>query len=203
MDITSNGPGHQDGVQARLYRYLYYIINSCLEFSGDPKDTILYSISSCFIQGLGIVNEISVKLFVLTTAILGLFACSQETPQILITVADARDKPAQTIDQGVTGDSVGDILTFDQPLLDEAMNEIGNNSGICIRTHVGHNYQCQWTLTLDNGTIQVAGRELDQGTSIVSIVGGTGKYSGITGEMESTNNNNGTFTQKLYYSIKR
>jgi hypothetical protein len=149
------------------------------------------------------VKEISVKLFVLTTTILGLFACSQETPQILITVADARDKPAQYIDHGVSGDSVGDILTFDQPLLDEAMNEIGNNSGSCIRTHVEHSFQCQWTLTFDNGTIQVAGRELDQETSIVSIVGGTGKYSGITGEMESTNNNNGTFTQKLVYSIKR
>ena len=147
--------------------------------------------------------EISVKLLVLTTTILGLFACSQETPQILITVADARDKPAQTIDHGEPGDSVGNILTFDQPLLDEAMNEIGNNSGTCIRTHVEHSFQCQWTLTFDNGTIQVAGREFDQRTSIVSIVGGTGKYSGITGEMESTNNNNGTFTQKLYYSIKR
>jgi len=59
------------------------------------------------------------------------------------------------------------------------------------------------TLTFENGSIQVAGRELDQGTSTVSIVGGSGKYSGITGEMKSTNNNNGTFTQKLYYSIKR
>lgn len=152
---------------------------------------------------MGIVNEISVKLFVLTTTILGLFACSQETPQTLITIADARDKPAQYIDHGESGDSVGDILTFNQPLLDEAMNEIGNNSGACIRTHVEHSFQCQWTLTFDNGTIQVAGREFDQGTSIVSIAGGTGKYSGITGEMESTNNDNGTFTQKLYYSIKR
>lgn len=146
---------------------------------------------------------LSVKNALLTATMLGLSACSQKTPQILITVADARDKPAQYIDNGEPGDSVGDILTFDQPLLDEDMNEIGNNSGTCIRTRVEHSFQCQWTLTFENGSIQVAGRELDQGTSTVSIVGGTGKYLGITGEMESTNNNNGTFTQRLYYSIKR
>jgi hypothetical protein len=83
------------------------------------------------------------------------------------------------------------------------MQEIGNNSGTCIRTRVGHSFQCQWTLTLENGSIQVAGREFDLGTSTLSIIGGTGKYSGISGEMESTNNNDGTFTQILHYSIDK
>ena len=55
--------------------------------------------------------------------------------------------------------------------------------------------QCQWTLTLDNGTIQVAGREFDKGTSSIAIVGGTGAYTGISGQMESTNNEDGTFAQ--------
>ncbi len=82
------------------------------------------------------------------------------------------------------------------------MEEIGNNSGTCVRTRVGHSFQCQWTLALENGTIQVSGRELDQGTSTVSIVGGSGIYSGISGEMESTNNNDGTFTQTLHYRIR-
>ena len=145
----------------------------------------------------------SAKNTLLTAMILGLSACTQKTPQILITIADARDKPAQYIDHGEPGDSVGDILTFDQPLLDKDLNEIGNNSGTCIRTRAKHSFQCQWTLTMESGSIQVVGREFDQGTSTVSIVGGTGRYSGITGEMESTNNKNGTFTQKLYYSIKR
>ena len=118
-----------------------------------------------------------------------------------VTIADARVNTAQYIDTGEPGDSVGDILTFDQPLLDEDMKKIGNNSGTCVRTRIGHSFQCQWTLTLENGTIQVSGRELDQGTSTLSIVGGTGKYSGISGEMESTNNNDGTFTQTLHYWI--
>ena len=136
---------------------------------------------------------------VLAAGILTTAACSQETPGTLVTVADARTSPARFIDIGNSGDTVGDILVFDQPLLDENMQNIGTNSGTCIRTRVGHSFQCQWTLALDGGTIQVAGREFDQGTSGVSITGGTGEYSGITGEMESINNNDGTFTQTLRY----
>ncbi len=146
-------------------------------------------------------TSFSVQIVLITATTLGLVACSQETPQTLVTIADARVNTAQYIDTGETGDSVGDILVFDQPLLDKDMKEIGNNSGTCVRTLVGHSSQCQWTLALENGNIQVSGRELDQGTSIVSIVGGTGIYSGISGEMESTNNNDGTFTQTLHYWI--
>jgi hypothetical protein len=142
----------------------------------------------------------------MTASLLTLSACTPQTPQVLLTIADARTHPAQVVDLGEKGDSLGDILLFDQPLLDKNMNEIGNNSGSCIRTRVGHSFQCQWTLVFDNknnnGSIQVAGREYDNGTSSISIVAGTGKYSGISGEMKSTNNNDGTFTQELHYRIK-
>ncbi len=146
---------------------------------------------------------LTVKNILLSATILGLTACSQESPKILVTIADARINPAQYTDTGYSGDSVGDILSFDQPLLDLDMKEIGNNSGICTRTQVAHSFQCQWTLTFENGSIQVAGREYDRGTSTLSIIGGTGKYSGISGEMESINNSDGTFTQTLYYWIRR
>jgi len=144
---------------------------------------------------------ISIKPLLLTASVLGAAGCAQENPQTLITIADARIEPAKFIDTGKPGDSVGDILVFDQPLLDEQHKNIGNNSGSCIRTRVEHSFQCQWTLTLDNGSIQVAGREFDQGASAISIVGGTGSYSGISGDMKSVNNNDGTFTQTLRYRI--
>jgi hypothetical protein len=144
---------------------------------------------------------ISIKPLLLTASVLGAASCSQENTQTLITIADARIEPAKFIDTGKPGDSVGDILVFDQPLLDEQHKDIGNNSGSCIRTRVEHSFQCQWTLTLDNGSIQVAGREFDQGISAISIVGGTGSYSGISGDMKSVNNNDGTFTQTLRYRI--
>lgn len=140
-----------------------------------------------------------IKYFVLLACILGMVACSQDTPQTLVTIADARVDSAKLIDIGDPGDSVGNVLIFDQPLLDEQGNALGNNSGSCIRIRIGHSFQCQWTLTLDNGSIQVAGREFDKGTSNITIVGGTGKYAGITGQMQSVNNDNGTFTQTLYY----
>jgi len=137
----------------------------------------------------------------ITVIFLGVAACSQELPQTLITIADARTDPARVIDMGEPGDSAGDMLVFDQPLLDEDMEIIGNNSGTCIRTRVEHSLQCQWTLTFENGSIQVAGREFDQGTSVIGITGGTGSYTGISGEMTSVNNNDGTFTQTLRYRI--
>jgi dirigent-like protein len=136
-------------------------------------------------------------------AVLSLCACTLPAPQTLLTIADARNNPAQIIDIGEPGDSVGDILVFDQPLLDKTLKPIGNNSGSCIRTRVGHSFQCQWTLTTESGSIQVAGHEYDKGTSNISIIGGTGKYEGISGVMESTNNNDGTFTQILRYRINR
>ncbi len=122
--------------------------------------------------------------------------------QTMITIADARTHAAKVIDTGTPGDSVGDILAFDQPLLNEHSDTIGNNSGTCIRTRTGHSVQCQWTLTLETGSIQVAGREFERGASDISIVGGTGSYAGITGYMKSVNNEDGTFTQTLYYRIR-
>ena len=128
-------------------------------------------------------------------------ACTPTDPQTLITIADARIHQAQVVDLGEPGDSPGDILVFDQPLLDQNRKDIGNNSGVCVRTLIGHSFQCQWTLTMKNGTIQVAGREFDRGTSDIAIVGGTGDYSGISGHMRSVKNGDGTFTQSLYYEI--
>ena len=109
--------------------------------------------------------------------------CSPDTQQTLLTIADARSHPAQLVDLGDAGDSVGDLLVFDQPLLDADMQRLGNNSGTCIRTRPAHSFQCQWTLSLPEGNITVAGREFDTGTSQISIIGGTGNYAGISGEM--------------------
>ena len=150
-------------------------------------------------------NKISLaaRLTLLTVTLLAVTACTPKTPQTLVTIADARTHPAQFIDNGEPGDSAGDRLVFDQPLRDKDMQEIGNNSGTCIRTRAGHSFQCQWTLSFENGTIQVAGREFDQGSSAISITGGTGLYVGIRGEMTSTNNNDGTFTQTLRYTLMK
>ena len=82
----------------------------------------------------------NLALFILAAISLMLCACEQHNAQSLTTIADARNNPAYYIDNGEPGDSVGDILVFDQPLLDKDMKTIGNNSGSCIRTRVGHSY---------------------------------------------------------------
>jgi hypothetical protein len=147
-------------------------------------------------------NNVSARQLLSTALFLGVASCSQEQPRVVITIADARIDTAQSIDVGAPGDSIGDILVFDQPLLDKKNKTIGRNSGICVRTRVKHSYQCQWTLSFANGTVQVAGRELDEGASMIAIVGGTGHYTGIKGEMQSVNNHDGTFTQTLRYWSK-
>ena len=56
-------------------------------------------------------------------------ACSREAPTILVTIADARVSKAQLIDTGEPGDTVGDILAFDQPLLDEHCSRLALTAG--------------------------------------------------------------------------
>jgi len=115
----------------------------------------------------------------------------------LVTIADARSGIAQWVDLGEPGDSPGDIFVFDQPLLNSNHVPIGKNSGFCIRTLPGKFSECQWTLTLADGTITVAGRESDTGTSMVPVIGGTGKYLLVRGVMATTPNSDKTYKQIL------
>lgn len=114
-----------------------------------------------------------------------------------VTIADARSGIASPVDLGELGDSPGDMFVFDQPLLNEARQPIGSNSGYCIRTLPGQFSECQWTLTMSNGTITVAGREAETGTSLIPIIGGTGAYIGARGVLTTTPNGDRTFTQVL------
>ena len=115
----------------------------------------------------------------------------------LVTIADARSGIAQWVDLGAAGDSPGDIFVFDQPLLNSDREPIGKNSGFCIRTLPGKFSECQWTLTLADGTITVAGRESDSGASMIPVIGGSGKYLLVRGVMATTPNLDKTYTQIL------
>ncbi|WNG42121.1 hypothetical protein F0U60_24480 [Archangium minus] len=120
-----------------------------------------------------------------------------EDPVTLTVYADARSGIASPVDLGAPGDSPGDLFVFDQPLLNEARENIGSNSGFCVRTLPGQFNECQWTLTMADGTITVTGRESDTGTSYIPISGGTGAYLGVRGMLATTPNGDRTFTQVL------
>ncbi len=82
-------------------------------------------------------------------------------------------------------DSVGDILSFANPVFDAANKvQIASDQGYCIRTVVGKSWECMWTLSLKEGQITVEGPFHDTGDSIFAITGGTGKYEGAKGHMK-------------------
>jgi len=90
-----------------------------------------------------------------------------------------------TIDTGAKGDTVGDLLTFANALYDATDKKVvGSDSGSCIRTIVGKLYECNWTIFLKEGQITVEGPFYDTADSTLSIIGGTGIYSDVRGQMK-------------------
>ena len=81
-------------------------------------------------------------------------------------------------------DSVGDILTFANPVFDKAnTKQVATDQGYCVRTEVGKSWECEWTMFLEDGQISVAGPFYDTKESELAITGGTGAYEQASGEM--------------------
>jgi hypothetical protein len=90
-----------------------------------------------------------------------------------------------TIDLAAKGDSVGDMLVFANGVFDAAnKTQVGTDQGYCIRTVVGKSWECIWTLTLKAGQITVEGPFMDDGDSLFTVTGGTGKYVGAKGSLK-------------------
>jgi allene oxide cyclase len=90
-----------------------------------------------------------------------------------------------TVDIGPKGDSVGDLLTFANPVFDAAnKTQVGTDQGYCVRVVVGKSWECIWTIVLKGGQITVEGPFADSGDSLFAITGGTGKYAGAKGSMK-------------------
>ena len=90
-----------------------------------------------------------------------------------------------TVDLGAKGDSVGDLLTFANPVFDAAnKTQLGTDQGYCVRVAVGKSWECFWTLILAGGEITVEGPFYDSGDSTMVVTGGTGKYAGAKGAMK-------------------
>jgi hypothetical protein len=89
-----------------------------------------------------------------------------------------------TTDLGKKGDSVGDILTFANPVFDSKdAKKVGSDQGFCVRVKVGASYECTWTNFLKGGQIVVQGPFFDAKPSDLAITGGTGKYATARGWM--------------------
>ena len=102
----------------------------------------------------------------------------------VLSVVERADTDAVT-DTGAKGDSVGDVLTFANPVFDKAnKTKIGTDQGYCVRTVVGKSWECMWTLSLKDGQLTVEGPFLDAGDSVLAITGGTGRYAAARGQMK-------------------
>ena len=103
-------------------------------------------------------------------------------------------------DLGATGDSAGDLLTFQNEIYDDQNTKVlGSDNGWCIRTVAGKAWECFWTLSLDDGQITVEGPFLDGKDSVLAVTGGTGAYAGKTGEMKlHSRNEKGTEYDFIY-----
>ena len=90
-----------------------------------------------------------------------------------------------TVDLGAKGDSVGDLLTFANPVYDATnKTQLGSDQGYCVRVVVGKSWECFWTLLLAGGQITVEGPFYDSGDSTLVVTGGTGKYAGAKGTLK-------------------
>jgi allene oxide cyclase len=88
------------------------------------------------------------------------------------------------IDLGESGDSIGDLLAFGNPVYDPAnQTKLGDDQGSCVRTVVGQSWECTWTLILPEGQLTVQGPFSDAADSTLAITGGTGAYRDARGQM--------------------
>jgi allene oxide cyclase len=89
-----------------------------------------------------------------------------------------------TTDTGASGDTVGDVLTFANPIYNaKDTKKVGTDQGYCVRVVAGKSYECTWTLLLKSGHIVVNGPFYDTKSSTLSVTGGTGGYRKARGSM--------------------
>src|SRR6202041_3582976 len=113
-----------------------------------------------------------VRIAALATALLALPAFAAEQIKVV-----ERPVGETTVDLGAKGDSIGDMLVFANGVFDAAnKTQVGSDQGYCVRTIVGKSWECNWTLMLKSGQITVEGPFMDEGDSLLTVTGGTGKY---------------------------
>ncbi|TMG24024.1 MAG: Allene oxide cyclase [Chloroflexi bacterium] len=89
------------------------------------------------------------------------------------------------VDLGATGDSIGDLLAFGNPIYDASnTHQVGRDQGSCIRTNPGVSWECTWTTIVPGGSLTVEGPFNDNGSDTqLAITGGTGTYRNARGQM--------------------
>ena len=91
------------------------------------------------------------------------------------------------IDTGKTGDTPGDLLTFNNPIFDAAnKTKIGHDQGDCIRISPKQGtWECRWLVFLaGRGALMVEGAFFDTRDNTLAITGGTMEFRNARGSMK-------------------
>jgi allene oxide cyclase len=104
---------------------------------------------------------------------------AQSTDMTLLAVDVAKSEIY--VDAGAKGDGPGDTIFFRETLL-KSGKAAGGSDVMCIfvRRNAG---RCSGTLRLSGGTLEASGGTRFGGRFSLPIVGGTGRYSGASGEL--------------------
>ena len=148
------------------------------------------------------IDSLRIASVLTLTAGLGLAASAPAAAFTLdLTLVEHADTDTVT-DTGEKGDSVGDILTFNNEVFEDGKSA-GRDNGWCVRTVVGKTWECFWTTMLADGQITVEGPFLDSGDSTLTVTGGTGNYAGASGEMKlHSRNDKGTEYDFVFHLTK-
>jgi hypothetical protein len=129
-------------------------------------------------------------------------AFAQEATNIM--KFDVTFSPFNLLDLGEQGISVGDHLLFDDELFSSG-ESVGRDGGFCVITRVQPDGpdplldECVVTFSLPDGQIVGEGLVSDAPKKILAITGGTGKYTGASGQLtlEEFGNGKGSVTLEL------
>ena len=99
-------------------------------------------------------------------------------------VVERATTDATSVHAGPKADNLGDMLTFANEVFDQSnKTKVGSDQGYCVRVVLGKSYECHWTLFLPGGQIVVDGPFFADDDSTLAIIGGTGAYRRVRGEM--------------------
>jgi len=99
------------------------------------------------------------------------------------------------VDLGGAGFSVGDLLVFQDTLLDQKGATVGTQGGTCTITAVlpdGFQTHCVGTASLPDGRISFQGLTSNAPAKPLAVTGGTGTYQAATGDLTLTENGDDT-----------
>jgi hypothetical protein len=124
-------------------------------------------------------------VFVLGTAAVSIAGARKVTEPRRLVVVEHADTDAVT-DTGAADDSVGDLLTFANPVYNAGDTaQVGRDQGDCIRIDPeGGKWECRWITYVGGGALTVEGPFYDTKDSTMAITGGTGEFNNARGSMD-------------------